>query len=198
LGTHWISFAKITGPLVPRLRHEMLRWTSKPADGDEPQWVNGDTFLVKEPTAIARMQSLAHLFEAKATAPPIVHFERVLDPWTVCPILTIYGQLRGRDANLRIARSDVLDYLLMQPCNWSEFIEQLRRLRADQCTGNEHHSEYELLISHLFDCANSWETLLAKNGIARAILLIGQAVGGSWLDEEVVANSTSMPVWYDN
>lgn len=197
MGLHWITFAKIAGPLVPRIRQEMLDWAPKPADGNEPKSANGSVFLVTEPASIERMHTLAHMLQVHAIAPPIVHYERLIDPWTVAPILWVYERLRGLDANLRVARSDALGYLIAQPRDWVAFMERLDTLRTKIYSGDGFSVEDRRLFAHIVECAASWEALLAASGVERAVLVLGEGVGGSWLDEEVKAAVTELPTWYD-
>ena len=198
MSTHWITIAKVAGPLVNLIRGEMLNWTAAgPGDGEEPKSVNGDVFLVKEKHSVRRMHELAGLLETNATLPPIVYYERLIDPWTVCPLLVIYTEFRERQANLRLARSDGLDYLLIQPSFWPNFKEELLRIQTRRCTGNAQNREHELLIAHIINCAVAWESLLSAHGIHQAIVMTSQGVAPSWLDSEVVAMSEKIPPWYE-
>jgi hypothetical protein len=197
MATQWISLSKIAGPLVRRLRQDMLTWTSAgPADGEEPQFINGDLFLVKDEPAKKKMRQLEAFLEARAHQPPILYYEKLMDPWTAGPTFQIYHTLRNRNANLRFARSDSLILLLIEPSCWSDFTEELLHIQGERAWGAV-EAEFEVLIAHVIHCAASWEKLLSAHGIDRAIIISSRSVDVGWNDEDVINGCKGLPSWYE-
>jgi hypothetical protein len=188
---------KIAGPFVSILRKEIVSWTlPRPADGEEPQYVSGDLFLVQRETDLKRMQQLVDQLSYEEPAPPLVYFARLLDPWTVAPVLSIYSALRGRGMRLRLARSDSLDCLFIHPSDWASLLNELARYRNERENNAPEQQERDRLFVQLTECAGSWENLLSATYIERAVLIASLAIGGSWLDEEVLEGSLVLPSWY--
>ena len=199
MATHRISLAKIAGPLVTSLREEFLSWTLIPPDGVEPRWISGEDFLVKDQRAVERMTQILQLIQSNARLPPVIYFENLIDPGTVCPVLRVYVELHGRNARMRLARSDIVDCLLIQPRSWESVLEDLSDARVRH--SYEDHpgpAEYELMITHMLHCAWSWETVLAKQALDRAMIVSSAVVAPGWLDDDVISNCTTLPGWYKN
>jgi hypothetical protein len=196
MATQWIALAKIVGPIVKEIRQEFVDWTcSRPADGEEPNLTSKDGwFVVKEEDAKARMQVLGDLLESHAHRPPVIYYEKLLDPWTAGPLFVLYTMLRNRNLNLRVARGDVLDYLLIQPDRWDDFKEAILNITQAR---SFHDTEIELerLISHLLQCGLAWERLLSGD---RAIIVSFRSMDTGWLDAEVSASQLALPSWYES
>lgn len=188
---------KLAGPIIHHIRAEMCSWTtSGPPDGEEPRWVNGSIFEVSEPRFVRRMESLSVQLEENAHEPPIVFYDRFVDPWTFGPALEIYTRLRGQNAGIRLARSrNSVEYLLIQPQNWGRFTEYLLQLH-EEIQRQGVHPESINLIDRLRMCALAWDKLLSRTQICRAVLIICRSIDISWIDEDVL-NGCNVPKWYD-
>ncbi len=195
MATQWITFAKITGPMVARVRQEMLRWTAAcPPDGEEPRFVNGDLFQVKDEEANARMLRLAAAIERHAAYPPIGYFAKWVDPWTVAGALVIYSWLRGRRCRLRLACGKRIDMLLIQPESWPRFRRRLIAIRQARPGAT---FEEKVILSHLIQAAIAMDSLYQIHQIDRAILVVRQAVDISCTSDEHLAAARSVPEWYE-
>ncbi len=197
MAIHWVTLTKIAGPLVARISQDILTWTPNgPPEGEEPASIGSDSDEVKDENSIKSLRRLPALLEVQAPRPPVIYFEKILDPWTTAPLLVVYNALRGRKGNLRLASSDGLDMLLIQPSCWSGFVEELLRIQTEQFPGGPKATEFEVLFGHIVHCAISWEPLLSAHGIRQAMVFFSRALDISLLDSELIEGCIPLPSWY--
>src|SRR5262245_28328600 len=93
MGTHWVTIAKIAGPLVTQLQQLFFSWVTTSRDNkagiQEPSL---HAAMLHDTQRLRAFTNLIAAIDANATTPPIVAYCRILDSWTVTPSLVFASE----------------------------------------------------------------------------------------------------------
>jgi hypothetical protein len=193
MSTTWITTIKVAGPCCSDLANRVDKWheaARQRTEAMESLWALHSPMTDATEIEIRRLLTL---LEAHATRPPVVFFSRHLDAWTMAHEFWLKQQLQINDLPRTVTCNDMTLFFLSLDME-EPTRDRLSKLLTESASGAQ-FEETRMLFMILRQCLVGWHALLEPHSIPSALLLFIERVGGSWMDREVVAESSTIPEW---